>query len=136
MIIRLKRMSISSTDMLEISTQSSIFIEQENYIFKVPIKLAVQYFTWISVEGSCPLAFCEDLEYWQIDEAHFETCCRKAYYNMKNVITDKMAGTCADIKTEDVNTVSGNKVVRFQRQLWDLMENPEANLIAKMGKLN
>ena len=55
---------------------------------------------------------------------------------MRNVITDKMAGTCADIKTEDVNTVSGNKVVRFQRQLWDLMENPEANLIAKMGKLD
>ena len=54
---------------------------------------------------------------------------------MRNVITDKMAKTCSDIKNEDVNTVSGNMAVRLQRQLWDLMENPEANLVAKMGKI-
>ena len=53
---------------------------------------------------------------------------------MRNVITDKMAKTCTDIKTEDVNTVSGNMAVRLQRQLWDLMENPEANMVAKMGR--
>ena len=53
---------------------------------------------------------------------------------MRNVITDKMAKTCTDIKTEDVNTVSGNMAVRLQRQLWDLMENPEANRVAKMGR--
>ena len=52
---------------------------------------------------------------------------------MRNVITDKMAKTCSDIKNEDVNTISGNMVVRLQRQLWDLMENPEANMVAKTG---
>ena len=53
---------------------------------------------------------------------------------MRNAITDKMAKTCTDIKTEDGNTVSGNMAVRLQRQLWDLMEDPEANMVAKMGR--
>ena len=95
--------------------------------------IRLKFTCFYSKEGCCHLAFCEDLQYWQIDECYFENCCKKAHFNMRNVITDKMAKTCSDIKNEDVNTVSGNMAVRLQRQLWDLMENPEANMVAKTG---
>ena len=64
-----------------------------------------------------------------------ENCCRKTYFNMRNAITDQMAKVVTEIKTEDGGQVSGGLVERMQRQLWDIMEDPEANIVAKSGKI-
>ena len=64
-----------------------------------------------------------------------ENCCRKTYFNMRNAITDQMAKVVTELKTEDGGQVSGGLVERMQRQLWDIMEDPEANIVAKSGKV-
>ena len=64
-----------------------------------------------------------------------ENCCRKTYFNMRNAITDQMAKVVTELKTEDGGQVSGGLVERMQRQLWDIMEDPEANIVAKSGKI-
>ena len=52
---------------------------------------------------------------------------------MRNSICDEMAKACTEIKTVDKDHFNDNVVGRLQRYLWDVMENPEANGVAKLG---
>ena len=38
----------------------------------------------------CPLVFCEDLNYWQLDELCDEKCCAFAYGNKKEAVLEEM----------------------------------------------
>ena len=97
---------------------SALNVRNEEYIFS---------------EGNCPMAFCEELEYWQIDEVCLENCCRKIHTNMRNGICDEMAKACTEMKTVDKDDFTDNVIGRLQRYLWDVMENPEANGVARLG---
>ena len=52
---------------------------------------------------------------------------------MKNSICDQMTKACQDIKNDDMEHFSDNFLGRMQKHLWDTMENPEANIVAKFG---
>ena len=83
-------------------------------------------------EGSCPLAYCEDVEYWKLDESHLERCCKKTYTNMRNAITDQMAKACTAMKKDETENFGDSLPGRVQRQLWNVMENPESGSLAKL----
>ena len=51
---------------------------------------------------------------------------------MRNAITDEMAKASTAFKMDDTEVFGDNVCGRFQRYLWDVMENPESNSAAKL----
>ena len=81
------------------------------------------------VEGSCPLAFCEDLLYWEIEESCLERCCSLTHNSTNNSVCDQMTKACREINKDDLDIIYKQT---FFGKLWDVMENPDTNGTAKL----
>ena len=81
------------------------------------------------VEGSCPLAFCEDLLYWEIEESCLERCCSLTHNSTNNSVCDQMTKACRELNKDDLDIIYKQT---FFGKLWDVMENPDTNGTAKL----
>ena len=83
-------------------------------------------------DGICHLAFCEDLNYWQLDELCVETCCAYKYGNRKEEILMQMEAEAGHLKKEEEEIFGDGFIGKLQKKVWDTMEKPEVSLPAKM----
>ena len=75
----------------------------------------------------CVQDFCEELEYWGLDDLHMEPCCQHTYYRARWLLpTAEEEGD----KEEDFGTSS---CASTQRHLWNLFENPHHSRAAKVN---
>jgi len=76
--------------------------------------------------GVCVQDFCEELEYWGLDDLHMEPCCQHTYYRARWLLPQADDG---EEKEEDFGTSS---CASTQRHLWNLFENPHHSKAAKV----
>ena len=81
-------------------------------------------------DGVCALAFCDDLDYWQLDERYLETCCALGYERTKEVVMGDMKDT-AGLLQKDADLVFGqDRLGRLQQWLYYTMEDSESSKLA------
>lgn len=84
------------------------------------------------IEDMCILSFHEDLIYWGIDECFLESCCHLRYHQRKDTVLEEVR------KEEEMEKekVCEEKFVycfpKFRKNLWDLMENPQSSMMARI----
>ena len=86
-------------------------------------------------DGICPLAFCEDLNYWQLDELCVENCCAFAYGNKKEAVLEEMAVASSHLKKDKEDEFGEGFFSIIQQKLWDTMEKSDSSLLAKSVSL-
>merc|ERR550532_2016511 len=75
--------------------------------------------------GVCVQDFCEELEYWGLDDLHMEPCCQHTYYRARWLLpTPKIDA----VQEDDFGT---GCCAPMQRHLWNLFENPDHSKAAK-----
>lgn len=83
-------------------------------------------------DGICHLAFCEDLNYWQLDELCVESCCIYKYKNRKEEILVQMEAEAERLRKDDEEIFADSFIGRVQKTIWDTMEDPEVSLAARL----
>jgi len=76
--------------------------------------------------GVCVQDFCEELEYWGLDDLHMEPCCQHTYYRARWLLPQPNSD---EEKEEDFGT---GFCAPTQRHLWNLFENPHHSKAAKV----
>jgi len=76
--------------------------------------------------GVCVQDFCEELEYWGLDDLHMEPCCQHTYYRARWLLPE----TTQDEEVED--NFGNGFCAPTQKQLWNLFENPHHSKAAKV----
>ena len=71
--------------------------------------------------------FCEELEYWGLDDLHLEPCCQYEFYRMKQYLPgDK------EEEKEQVDEFGPSAIARARKFVWELFEEPNKS---KLGKV-
>lgn len=83
-------------------------------------------------DDMCVLAFSDDLEYWGIADWHLETCCRNKYYLRRDQVADEMQKEVHDLRERDDNEFGNGKYAKLQKVIWNTLEKPSTNLMAKV----
>jgi len=86
-------------------------------------------------DNICVLSFHEDLDYWGIEECFLESCCQLVYQQKRDYIQDEIrkADEAERGNTKIYLLIEQNQCFpKFKRKLWDLMENPNTSLAAKI----
>ena len=78
--------------------------------------------------GVCVQDFCEELEYWGLDDLHMEPCCQHTYYRARWLLP------AAEEEGDKEEDFGDGFCAPTQRQLWNLFENPHHSKAAKVGK--
>lgn len=84
-------------------------------------------------DDMCVLAFSDDLEYWGIADWHLETCCRNKYYLRRDQVADEIQKEVDDLRDRDDDKFGNGNYAQFQKTIWDTLEKPGTNLMAKVG---
>ena len=84
------------------------------------------------VDEMCVMAFCDDLDFWKIDEIYLETCCQNKYNTRKEHVVEEMKKEADNIKKEVEEDFGTGKFAKYQRCLWDLIEKPHTSTAAKV----
>ena len=77
----------------------------------------------------CVQDFCEELEYWGLDDLHMEPCCQHTYYRARWLLPEAPT----DEEVED--NFGEGCCSPTQKQLWNLFENPHHSRAAKVNKV-
>jgi len=78
-------------------------------------------------QGVCVQDFCEELEYWGLNDLHLEPCCQHTYYRARWLLPSY------GIQDDDLEEEFGSHYYsRVQKQLWNLFENPHDSCAAKV----
>jgi hypothetical protein len=102
----------------------------------------------------CVLSFCDDLEYWGLDELHLESCCQHNHHQLKEAVYEELRKEAESLVTgqpeeEDaqqqnafaLSSVPEGSACASQRRLyavwrqktWDLLEKPQTSTAARVG---
>lgn len=84
------------------------------------------------VDEMCVMAFCDDLDFWKIDEIYLEVCCQNKYNTRKEHVVEEMKKEADNIKKEVEEDFGTGKFAKYQRCLWDLIEKPHTSTGAKV----
>ncbi|XP_023326887.1 potassium voltage-gated channel protein Shab [Eurytemora carolleeae] len=76
-------------------------------------------------QGVCVQDFCEELEYWGLDDLHMEPCCQHTYYRARWLLPE------TDEKEEKEEDFGSGFCAPTQKHLWNLFENPHHSFAAK-----
>ena len=71
-------------------------------------------------DDGCPIAFAQDLHYWDISENALETCCLKKYSEVKDHLEFTIQGRGF---AEDEEKFTSGSMGDFQRKVWDAIMN-------------
>ena len=87
-----------------------------------------------SAHGTCIISFFEDLTYWGIDDNFFEPCCNFNYHQLKEEAFDEIVKIDAFEKADDETGEEkfSNCCPDSRKKVWDIIENPETSLLAKV----
>ena len=77
------------------------------------------------------LSFQEDLDYWGIQEYQFQVCCLNKYQQKKDILTEEMRQEEV-LKDKNVDEFVGY-CPEIRSKLWDLMENPQTSMCARVS---
>ena len=80
-------------------------------------------------DDGCPIAFAQDLHYWDISENALETCCLKKYSEVKDHLEFTIQGRGF---AEDEEKFTSGSMGDFQRKVWDLFEKPHTSIGARI----
>ncbi|ESO06431.1 hypothetical protein HELRODRAFT_94060 [Helobdella robusta] len=81
----------------------------------------------------CVLSFCDDLDYWGMDELHLEPCCQHVYHRCKEQVYDEMRKDEKSLVLPELEIFVGDgKVVRLRQKLWDLLEKPQTSRASRV----
>ena len=83
-------------------------------------------------DGICPLAFCEDLKYWQLDELCVEKCCASSYGTQKEAVLEEMEVAASWLKKDEEDDFGEGLLRNIQQKLWDTMEKSDSSRVAKI----
>jgi potassium voltage-gated channel delayed-rectifier subfamily S protein 2 len=86
------------------------------------------------INDICILAFYDDLVYWGIDEFYFETCCLVKYFQKKDEANLEIRRTGSILASNQENF--GKCLPSLKKKIWNLMENPETSILAKVKITN
>ena len=93
----------------------------------------------------CVQDFCEELEYWALDDLHLEPCCQHTYYRARYVKMSRchalvmISAVCRwllpqkDDEGEAEEDFGTSSCASTQRHLWNLFENPHHSRAAKVS---
>ena len=85
------------------------------------------------VEDVCVISFCDDLEYWGIDELYLEPCCQHRYHQRKEHVLEEMRKEADSLLTEPAEEDFGDGPwAKWQQRLWDLLEKPQTSMAARV----
>jgi len=76
--------------------------------------------------GVCVQDFCEELEYWGLNDLHLQPCCQHSYYRARWLLPQPNT----DEETEE--DFGTGCCAPTQRHLWNLFENPHHSMAAKV----
>ena len=76
----------------------------------------------------CVQDFCEELEYWGLDDLHMEPCCQHTYYRARWLLPK------AEEEGEKEEDFGSGSCASTQRHLWNLFENPHHSRAAKVSR--
>ena len=93
----------------------------------------------------CVLSFSDDLEYWGLDELHFEACCQHNYHQLKEAVYEELRKEAESlIQPEDeeqqqgkakTTADAGSCYSRWKQRAWDLLEKPQTSKAARVCRL-
>jgi potassium voltage-gated channel Shab-related subfamily B protein 1 len=83
------------------------------------------------VEDICVLSFQEDLDYWGIQEYQFQVCCLNKYQQKKEILMEEMRQE--EVMKDKVVDEFVGYCPEIRRKLWDLMENPQTSISARVS---
>ena len=81
-----------------------------------------------SIVQVCVQDFCEELEYWGLDDLHMEPCCQHTYYRARWLLPK------AEEEGEKEEDFGSGSCASTQRHLWNLFENPHHSRAAKVSR--
>lgn len=86
----------------------------------------------------CIISFFEDLNFWGIDDNFFEPCCNFNYHQSKEEAFEEILKIDAFEKADEESgeIEFSNCCPNWRRKAWDVMENPETSLLAKVRKID
>lgn len=87
------------------------------------------------IDEMCVLAFCDDLEYWRIDDWHMETCCMNKYHRRRDQVLDELQKEASDLRELCKEEFGDGPYAQIRKKIWDTLEMPSKNLTAKVCSL-
>ena len=90
---------------------------------------STKVFNWSILSSNlqvCVQDFCEELEYWGLNDLHMEPCCQHTYYRARWLLP------AAEEEGDKEEDFGDGFCAPTQRQLWNLFENPHHSKAAKV----
>ncbi|XP_063728259.1 uncharacterized protein LOC134855630 isoform X2 [Symsagittifera roscoffensis] len=86
------------------------------------------------LEDICPIAFSEDLSYWEIDELYLEPCCQHKYHLRKEQLIEesRKEEEESEFRTQQQQHFGRGYFAQQRRKLWDTVEKPNSSPYAKI----
>ncbi|QQP50345.1 Potassium voltagegated channel protein Shablike, partial [Caligus rogercresseyi] len=81
----------------------------------------------------CPLAYSEDLKYWEIEEMFIDPCCLIKYNVRKERVIEESGKLMEDEDSEGSSSNEHNEQFGSdtKRKIWYIMEKPYTSTLAK-----
>lgn len=98
----------------------------------------------------CVLSFCDDLEYWGLDELHLESCCQHSHHQLKEAVYEELRKEAESLITgqpddEEQIAAASSAVIDgslpvgrrrlcavWRQKTWDLLEKPQTSTAARV----
>lgn len=98
----------------------------------------------------CVLSFCDDLEYWGLDELHLESCCQHSHHQLKEAVYEELRKEAESLvtgqqeedeqhaavssTTPDVSSHTNRRrlYTMWKQKTWDLLEKPQTSTAARV----
>ena len=77
----------------------------------------------------CPIAFAQDLQYWEISESFLENCCLKKFSEVKDHLDWTLNGAAF---VEDEDKFPPGAYGEIKKKVWDLFEKPHTSVGARI----
>ncbi|XP_029442119.1 potassium voltage-gated channel subfamily S member 3-like [Rhinatrema bivittatum] len=96
------------------------------------------------MEELCVFSFCQEIEYWGINELFIDSCCSNKYQERKDIVSDKDWEQKCDMQSIDSSTEASSSFDKelerfstmwfgeFRKKMWVRLENPAHSLSAKL----
>ncbi|XP_073529066.1 delayed-rectifier potassium channel regulatory subunit KCNS3 [Phyllobates terribilis] len=96
------------------------------------------------MEELCVFSFCQEIEYWGINELFIDSCCSNKYQEKKDIITERdwedksdvmSVGSSSDqssVFEKELEMFDSQKFGNVRKKIWVRLENPAFSLSAKL----